>query len=647
MKFKSFKKYAALALAAAISLSCTVITTVTAAENVVLINDNMGSYAATSHSGATISTATGINGRAATDTSTRVQIPANSSVNGTDLRVYQEYTLPANFWTTASSTRYIVFSAWVYGSGFDYAGLQEANGEWFTPFFTPSGTSSWASGGWNKICFVYDRSTEGAKRGTTYAYINDVDVSSSLGNARTPWGQTGDNVTKIKFLLTNWDSRAMDVYFDDVNLYITDTMPNFSSDEEVDPNSLFTESFNGLSASMLTFYEGGNNPTTSLERGIGGNEYSDKSLKVTKNLAAATNIWANINQFIDPAVSCYTVEFDVYPQDDSFVGLGLAEGWNELTTDIIAVGDGTDETKLKKNEWNHVKFVVICAGGKMDGKYKVADLTTDVYVNGNLAIEGATKLAKFNGADNADASTYPLRIRLDATSTSDEFTVYLDNFEVLKIDATEISSTTLNSLTERNGRKILPTSAEIALTYSEDLNTSTITNTNVKLNGASVAVTVEDRTVTIKIDGLKNGKVYSLDLSETGWKDLYGRALPTEAIVFETVGKVEIGDAGLYSGDTELLTLSSGTITAKVTNLTNTTNEPQNVTAIMLLYKNGKIESRSQNSISVPVGDTPVSELTATITVGDMGTDDYVLKLFVWDSVSGGISYTDSVRIEN
>lgn len=650
MKFMALKKYAALALAMAVSLSITSFSVVKAAQDVVLIDDNTGGYAATSQSNATITTVTGINGRAATDVSTRVQMPAHSEVNGTDLRIYQEYTLPSNFWATATSTKYIVFSAWVYGSGFNYAGLQEANGEWFTPFFTPSEASSWASGGWNKICFVYDRSSEtSSKRGTTYAYINDVDVSDKLGGARTPWGQKGDSVTKIKFLVTNWNSGAMDVYFDDVQLYITDTMPDFSnSDDEDEANAIYSENYDGLSASMLTFYEGSQNPTVSLERSIGGKEYSDKSLKANKELGLDNYIWANVNQFMDPTVSCYTVEFDIYPQDDSFTGVALAEGWNEMTTDAIKVGDGTEPTQLIKNQWNTVKFIVNCLGKETSGSYVVANLKTDVYVNGNLAISGANKLGKFNGADNPEATTYPLRIRLNATNASDAFSVYLDNLKVLKIDETELSSIDMNSIAERNGRKIVPTAAQITLEYSEELNDSTITSENILLNGATAnsQVTVEDKTVTIKLDSLTYGKVYKLDLSTATWKDLYGRALPTDEIVFEVQGKVEIADAGLYSGNAKLSQLTSGEITAKITGLTNNTTSGQDVTAILLLFKNGKLELRTQNAVTVQPSAT-VEELTVSITVPEMGSDNYELKLFVWDSVLGGISYTDSIKIEN
>lgn len=195
-------------------------------EDVTLIEKGTGyANAVNVYEGGVVAEVAGIKGKAADDTVTHI-------IADNETRII--YEVPADFWATESNDlQYLVFNAQFTGSGFDYFGFKEAKGEWFTPFYSPTGL---ADGQWHNVTFIYDRASETRSvRGTTYAYIDGV--GGQVDGTRTPWGQLSDEMTKISFFANNYQeidgdattTKAIDFYWDNVEMYITNTMPEISA----------------------------------------------------------------------------------------------------------------------------------------------------------------------------------------------------------------------------------------------------------------------------------------------------------------------------------------------------------------------------------------------------------------------------------
>lgn len=217
-----------------------------------LISDQTGATHAWAPDGQTNETETGYLGKAADDVSTHTATEYGGNEYTNEVRqTLQMHNQDdngdeaADWYTGHPDKRYLVFGAQMASNQWTYVGLR-ADNEWFTP-----GLAMWdycLTDQWNQIYLVYDRYSEGgagANRGTTYFYINGTMIyEAQRGGA---WDKLAKRMDKISLFASNFHSgKPTDVHWDNVEMYMTDTLPDL------------TETMPSLTASEVQAVEGWN-----------------------------------------------------------------------------------------------------------------------------------------------------------------------------------------------------------------------------------------------------------------------------------------------------------------------------------------------------------------------------------------------------
>lgn len=369
--------------------------------------------------------------------------------------------------------------------------------------------------------------------------------------------------------------------------------------------------------------------------GVGGKAADDKSQKISANeIGDNTSVRSCKGSLIskaDATKKYFKVDFNILSDDEKFASVMLASGWTTQSTPAVTVGDNG----LVRNKWNHVTFVLSLSDMYEDGgKYRY-DVTSDIYVNGKVYAEGQTKTT--HPVDPYTANEIlPILLRLNNTDRSDDtYVVYVDDISVTSPTAKP------SIITESNA--VVNTDAVFTLSSDYGYLTSTVTADALKLNGKALenySLSVKNGTATLKLSGLSNSTAYKLTLDDGKWKDSFGRSLGVSTVKFETVSKVKVEGKFAFNKTK----LATGNIKATATLLTNTTDKEQNAELIMILFKDGKIAANSHEAVTVPANGK-LDKAECEIEVPDTSDGEYTLKCFLWDSLSGRISYTDYITI--
>lgn len=386
--------------------------------------------------------------------------------------------------------------------------------------------------------------------------------------------------------------------------------------------------------------------------GVGGKDADDLSLRVDADCKNATSnpsckTYVTTKQ---PLENYYKVDFNIMPTDSKFVSVGLGDGWTMPMTTMLTVGSSTSSADcIKVGEWNHVTFIIY-AGPLYDynpsvtaGRYRM-NVTSKAYINGSLVSEEtiANRVPQAGGSD----AIFPIAIMMTQQNADDTFVVYIDDIVVSTAKSEATLTSSLNKLSDKNGHPVTPTDTVITLKSNYELESSSVVSDNILLNGKKLAsgqfemTKAGKNTVLLKLKGLNSGEVYNLSAGSENWSDVYGRSLAATDITFETEGAVTIGSLKVSSNS-----LTEGSITATASALKNNTASSQNATVIMTLMKDGKLVAcTASETVAISANET-LGSLECTIDVPDVSDGEYVLNCFLWDSLTGGVSYRGHLEI--
>lgn len=218
-----------------------------------------------------------------------------------------------------------------------------------------------------------------------------------------------------------------------------------------------------------------------------------------------------------------------------------------------------------------------------------------------------------------------------------------ENTKIAKTEYSEI-------LGMRDNMAVVGTDLTATMHFTSPLKTSSVNFENVELNGETGKVTAEikdDKTIELKINNLQYGQNYKLTLGSDTWENKYSNKLEDLSVEFMTTNKVYVGSAGLFDGTAEITDkkITSGNISLRADRLKNMTSEKQEVTAFMLLYKDGKKINTSCSRIEIDAN----GEIESVITSIPLALDDgsYEIKAFIWDSIGSAVSLADSITWRN
>ena len=229
-------------------------------------------------------------------------------------------------------------------------------------------------------------------------------------------------------------------------------------------------------------------------------------------------------------------------------------------------------------------------------------------------------------------------------------TFYLDDIFLKEVgEPVTLDSVTWNNTSEADGLPVCTVPAEVTLDFSGGLRADSIAVGSLLLNGevvdaenAEVSVDASDSSkVNIVLKNLNYAKIYSLTLTEeNGWMDEFGRVVTIDPIVFKTTGKVSVGSKKLFAGETEITDgkLQSGIIRAEVGQLKNLCGAETNVSAILLLLKDGEMIDAVCTTQAINASENGTAMVTAELNVPDISDGGYQLKLLVWDDLISGLS---------
>lgn len=229
---------------------------------------------------------------------------------------------------------------------------------------------------------------------------------------------------------------------------------------------------------------------------------------------------------------------------------------------------------------------------------------------------------------------------------------YVDDVSCIEVgEIPEAEKITLNSISQNGDLPVVPTELTATVKFDGKPDVLSINTDKLTLNGAAAEaeLTVSDdaKTVTVTVPALGYGKVYELSLGADGWLDKCGRALGDVTVRFKTTGKIYAESFDVYSGSAKISdgALKTGTLTPTAKNLKNMTDEEQSAVVLSVLYKDGVIAATDEQSIVLGAGEK-AEELKGSIDVDDLSDGSYILKVFLWNSVEGGVSFADSITLK-
>lgn len=406
-----------------------------------------------------------------------------------------------------------------------------------------------------------------------------------------------------------------------------------------DKNTLYYNDFdNGdtIAFSNATSYVDIKYPT-----GVAGKDDDDKSAEIPANEIGDNSsvrcCKAALIAKADATKKHFKVDFSILPNDEKFATVSLAGGWTVEMTNTVSVGDNG----LVRDKWNRVSFVLDVGEMYIDGERSKFDVTSTIYVNGELYSSNNTKTTNTVNPNNTDA-LLPIMIRLNNTDRSDDtYTVYIDDICVTSPSA-QAKMSVKNAAA--GGESLIKTNTEFVFSSNYGFDSSAVTADAIKLNGEKLAdgsyeLAVKNGTAKLKLNGLQNGTVYKLTVDKDAWKDSFGRDFGATEFKFETESSVKVGKAKF-----DKTKLSEGRVTVTVASLENTTGTKQNAELIMTLFKDGKLVKISSATTEIPANGT-VTDAACSIEVPDTSDGEYILRCFFWDSLSGRVSYADGISI--
>lgn len=230
-------------------------------------------------------------------------------------------------------------------------------------------------------------------------------------------------------------------------------------------------------------------------------------------------------------------------------------------------------------------------------------------------------------------------IMFGATATSGQFSFWLDNFSVKAANTVGIDNAVFgNNESVAGAQNVSVLQNSMVFTFSDDIDESTLSNIEIINNvtglGQDYTYIYNSSTnmLTITLDAVMDFSTeYTVDLSKV--KDSKGMGLLiTEDYTFATVDNITVKNM-------EFLTEEGGTPITSVDGLSsvtghivfdNNTTEEKSVTLIIALYKDRYLISADFETMEVDAGRIN-AELFKPLAIEEPG-NDYVLKMFVWDS---------------
>jgi hypothetical protein len=286
--------------------------------------------------------------------------------------------------------------------------------------------------------------------------------------------------------------------------------------------------------------------------------------------------------------------------------------------------------------------IVLNFNNEMD----VSTLTT----SGNIKINGATTLIKQIQTDVVKTCTVQLTGRLaETTPYSVTLTGLKDKYGQLLADKT-INFTTkihrllsVQSITPANNAVNVPVNTDISLRFNGNMDLSTLTKGNIKVNGGTALIdTIEtsesDKTLcTVRlVKPLACDTNYQITLDNLK-RDASEEVMVSTSSSFKTVPQYSVSTCKIYKDygilsqlDITQEKLQSGNISAIVNTITNNSAQAGQFNLIIALYKDNVLNSINVNSINVAPNEVITTPVVSTLSVPALDDGVYTLKAFSW-----------------
>lgn len=262
--------------------------------------------------------------------------------------------------------------------------------------------------------------------------------------------------------------------------------------------------------------------------------------------------------------------------------------------------------------------------------------------DGWTILEGITEIPSDKEADKC-------RLNIAANPINNQpVTYYIDDVVLKELPDPTLQNAVWNQVGDLDGVPVCPTDAEVKLVFGGAIDKASLTAETILLNGEptdadSVNVSTDSATpeqVTVRFTGLDFSKRYTISLAEQSWKDEFKRAVTMTPLSFKTSGRVAIRSKKLYIDNVEVTDgkLKNGTVRTEVSGLKNMSGTAENVTAVLVLFRDGEMVGINSNTVSVPSGSDSTVKAETDLNVSMDGSGVYELKLFVWDDLKSGLS---------
>lgn len=534
---------------------------------------------------------------------------------------------------------------------------------------------------WNSICVVYDMSSETAKYyGDSLVYINGI---QSNGNGMLQSGKLArikwDRMTSLEMVLADKTSDGQaETFIDNVRLCQTDDIDTvlrminnskFEETVEEDGDGDSSTAYNGVlqmfrdrDAGCVKKASEAWTVETKTEDGIG--EYRCVNSSDYANIAAYRSYAA-----LD--VNITNKDFDSrYPY--LLVGVNFKTG-NRLERFVLTGNNNTilvsghntgfiGGGRYSRTEWNKAWFVY-----DINSENNYTNLYGDsmVYINGKQQYGTGfmeSNRSAVGGIKNL-SSIGILFANRESSDTSETVQIAVDDVRIYMADsidtvtdvvtgswdepATEVTDVQIDGKirSDKGTPVVCRDSVQLRIQYGEQIDAASFDKKQVMLNGQKAEdVTCSGKNVYISLKDLSSAKSYTLSLKNIG-KDVCGAQLADKEVKFRTTGDIDVEKMAIYKEFAVPDTIVTGILTPRIIGVSNNTKEDKNVTAFSVLMKDGMIESIASKSMIIPANEK-VDVSSFEVNVPETAVGQYVLKMFLWDSISSGIGYIKHIEIK-
>ena len=532
---------------------------------------------------------------------------------------------------------------------------------------------------WNSVWVIYDMTSETNKNyGDSLVYINGIQCSGngmikSERLARIKWN---DMVSLEMVFADKTNDGLVDTFIDNVRFYQTDdidTVLGIVNDSKFDvaeqqKQTGEKEPYNGV----LTLFRDRDADSVKNVDDIWTieQESSDETGEYKKIISSDY-----VSIAAHKAYAALDVDMEKKDLDNGYRYLlvGVNFKTNNKLERLVLTGNNNKILisgyntgfigggRYSKTDWNKVWFVYDI---NSESNYSNFYGDSMVYINGKQQY-GTGFMASNRNANGGirDLSSIGLLFaNKESSDTSETTEISIDDIRIYMADdfntvndvlsghwtepATPITDVKITGeIRRKDGISITNReSVQFDFQYDEQIDLNSFDTEQILLNGQRVEdIAVDGRNVHIDLSNLKAAKSYTLSLKNVG-KDICGVPLAESSVKFRTVSDIDVEKMEIYKDFSKVSMIETGMLTPRITGIRNNTEEEKTITAFSVLTKNGVIEKIDSKPIIIPANQK-INVCSFEINVPEDTEKSYVLKMFLWDSISNGVGYIKHIEL--